>query len=262
MSKFWTVVKMAVVDALNYRADILIFVLAGVVRPVVMMLLWLAAIDSGAQTPFSKGQFIQYYLLVMFVDIVVGVWSAPFISSRIRSGRISPYFIRPFNYVFYDLGNNIGEKLFKFVYLLPIIVVLAWVFKAPAINVNHIIYFVFFLSLINAFAINYLLDVCVGFFAFWTSDTEALRETNDLFGLVFSGFIFPLGLLPIIVQQIARILPFRYTLSFPVEILMGKLSPSEVVTGLAIGTFWSGVIIFLTILLWKKGLKKYSAAGD
>lgn len=262
MNKLGVVIKMAVADELIYRTDILIFVLAGVIRPIVMILLWLAAINSGAKTPFSKEEFIQYYLLVMFVDIVVGVWSSPFISAKIRSGRISPYFIRPFNYIFFDLGNNIGEKIFKFLYLLPILAILSWAFHANPINFNIVILLVFLLSLINAFAINYLLDICVGLFAFWIDDIEALRETNDLLGLIFSGFIFPLAILPIFVQQVALILPFRYTLSFPIEILMGKLSNAEIITGLGIGTFWTMAIVMLTVLIWRKGIKKYSAMGD
>lgn len=261
MNKLFTVIKMALADALIYRVDILIFMLSDIARPFVFLFLWLAAISSGARPPLSQEEFVQYYLLAMIIGAFTMVWSGPFISSRIRSGRISPSIIRPFNYVFFDLGNNIGEKVLKFIYLIPVLLLLSFVFKPKPSIIDFQTVPFFVVSLINAFLINYLMDVCLGFMAFWTDESVSIRDANDLVKYVLSGWLFPLSVLPLIIQQISTLLPYRYTLSFPIEILMGKLSLNELIFGTVISTFWSICIVLITKMIWQKGLRKYSAAG-
>ena len=58
-----------------------------------------------------------------------------------------------------------------------------------------------------------------------------------------------------------QVLPFRYMLSFPIEILMGRLSLGEIGRGLAIQMAWAGVFWLGYRLLWQRGLRRYGAVG-
>ncbi len=71
----------------------------------------------------------------------------------------------------------------------------------------------------------------------------------------------PIVLLPAGMQQLAIVLPFRYMLSFPVEILAGQLEGSAIWTGLAIQAAWLLLALALCVGLWRAGLRRYSAVG-
>ena len=49
--------------------------------------------------------------------------------------------------------------------------------------------------------------------------------------LFLSGQMVPLSLLPAPVQALAAVLPFRWMVSFPVELLLGRVSPQDTLAG-------------------------------
>ncbi|GIV96368.1 MAG: hypothetical protein KatS3mg057_1025 [Herpetosiphonaceae bacterium] len=78
---------------------------------------------------------------------------------------------------------------------------------------------------------------------------------------LFAGQVAPIALLPGALHTLAVVLPYRYALSFPVEVLVGNLSRGEVWTGLAIQLAWLAIIGVLYRFVWNKGLKHYVAVG-
>lgn len=68
-------------------------------------------------------------------------------------------------------------------------------------------------------------------------------------------------MLPPALQMAAWVLPFRWIFNFPVEVLLGKLSAQDVVTGIIIQTLWViGSAIGLQ-LIWRQALRCYAAVG-
>ncbi|MFN2225914.1 MAG: ABC-2 family transporter protein, partial [Anaerolineae bacterium] len=78
---------------------------------------------------------------------------------------------------------------------------------------------------------------------------------------LIGGQVAPTLLLPDLLQGAARLLPFRYMVAFPVEILAGQLTPAEIGTGFALQVAWLGVALLLFVALWRAGLRRYSAVG-
>jgi ABC-2 type transport system permease protein len=75
------------------------------------------------------------------------------------------------------------------------------------------------------------------------------------------GMLAPLDVFPPTVAAIARYLPFRYMLSFPVEMLLGKASLSDVLIGFGIIVFWVIAFAALARFLWQRGLRQFGAFG-
>lgn len=255
------VVRLSLLDALQYRVDTFIFVLSGAVRPLIMLAIWIATMASGAKVPMSQNEFVQYYLLVMFVGSVTSSWSAPFISMSIRRGKLSPFLLKPLSYFQWDIGQNMGEKILKLIYLIPIMGIVLYLFKTGFPVVNFNIAVLSFASLIMAFLSNYIMRFCVGLLAFWLDDSGPVDDLIDLFKMILSGSLVPIATMPIILQNLSLALPFRYMLSLPIEIYLGKLNEWQIVQGLAIQFFWLVIFVLLYRVLWNGGIKKYSAVG-
>ena len=97
--------------------------------------------------------------------------------------------------------------------------------------------------------------------AFWTTRTEAVNQMYFMLLLFLSGQIAPLELFPAPIRVLAAALPFRWMISFPVELLMGRLTPSAALAGLSIQAAWFGAVLLLLRVVWRAGIKIYSAAG-
>jgi ABC-2 type transport system permease protein len=48
---------------------------------------------------------------------------------------------------------------------------------------------------------------------------------------------------------------------FPIELILGRLTQSEILLGYAVGLVWLVASIVIFNLVWKNGLKQYSAVG-
>jgi ABC-2 type transport system permease protein len=60
---------------------------------------------------------------------------------------------------------------------------------------------------------------------------------------------------------VATVLPFRWGMSFPVEVLQGRLSPQEVVQGMAIQVAWVVAAFVIARYAWAAGVRQYTAVG-
>lgn len=73
--------------------------------------------------------------------------------------------------------------------------------------------------------------------------------------------VAPVGLLPGAMQTLARFLPFRYMIGFPVEVLTGRLSAGEVAFGFLAQAGWTALALGLSWLTWRAGIRRYAAVG-
>jgi ABC-2 type transport system permease protein len=79
--------------------------------------------------------------------------------------------------------------------------------------------------------------------------------------LFLSGQAAPLTLLPGPAQALAAVLPFRWLVAFPVELALGRLTPAEAATGLAMQAVWLAISLLAMGIIWRAGLRRYSAVG-
>ena len=74
--------------------------------------------------------------------------------------------------------------------------------------------------------------------------------------------IAPIDLLPDWVRLIADALPFRWAVAFPVEVMLGRLTPEQIATGFTAQCAWLFASFLLLKFIWRTGVKKYSAVGS
>jgi ABC-2 type transport system permease protein len=97
--------------------------------------------------------------------------------------------------------------------------------------------------------------------AFWTTRIDAVNQTYFTMMFFFSGQLAPLALLPPAFQTIASLLPFRWMLAFPVELLRGQLTPADAASGVMAQVLWTAAAILTVRFLWTEGVKRYTALG-
>ena len=99
--------------------------------------------------------------------------------------------------------------------------------------------------------------------AFWTTRVSAINQVYFIAALFLSGQMAPaLTSSRAAAVSRPRSLPFRWTTSFPVELLLGRVE----LAGGAHGAGRAGgvdrrSVLFLLRLVWRAGVRVYSAVG-
>jgi ABC-2 type transport system permease protein len=119
----------------------------------------------------------------------------------------------------------------------------------------------FALSLVGAWLITYFVMAIIGTLSFFMESSTSVFEIWLMSFMLLSGYLIPLELFPAWVRSIAYVLPFRYTLGFPVELLIGMVPIGSVVGGLLIEWAYVGVSFVGAVWFWRAGVRRYGAFG-
>lgn len=251
-------------SVLNYRFDSIIYTLAGVVTPLLGLFIWLAVKNSSPQLAYQNDQIVFYFLAAAFCGAVTNAWGAYFIATDIRDGSISGYLTRPFSILENFATNNIAEKVFKVAFL-SLVLTIVWNFFSYSYHLFLPIHFEMIplavLALLMAAWMMILLDVCMGFCAFWFHDVDFITGAFFTAEVLFSGKIVPLVFFPDYLQIISILLPFRYAVSFPIELALGQLNLTQIGLGFTILIFWTLLFGYLQKQLYLNGTKRYGGYG-
>lgn len=262
MKKYWILFKTHWQSLTTYRGDIVIYVLSTAILPLVALLVWRAA-SAGNNFAYSQRELTQYFLAVIAIKQLTFAWSAYFVGYDIQSGDFSKYLLKPLSVLELHLMNNVSEKIFKFVVLTFILMIISyWTLGSPIIVPGDpFILITLIISIALGLLLSLLISIILGLTVFWTNDLDFLRYFVSSIDAILSGLTIPLIFLPNWLQQLAFWLPFRYTLSFPAEIFLAKLTVPQIWIGLCIQLVWTVSMYLLYRLIYKQGIKVYQGFG-
>ncbi len=258
--KYLVLLRRSIGLTLEYRAGVLIWMMVNIM-PLVMLAVWYSLSEDGPIAGYSQNDFVAYYLLLTWARQMTGAWVIWELEYEIRHGFLSAKLLHPLNPIHEYIAGHIADKLFRFVVLLPL-VFLAWmIFPSIHYDVTPLTFTLFLVALAAALLLRFLSQYCFGILAFWISASITLHEIWFAGMLMLGGVIAPLDLFPEQIRVIANYLPFRFMLSFPVEIVSGRLTPVDLAIGVATMIFWLAFFIGLYRWLWRRGIKQFSAFG-
>src|SRR5262245_39468266 len=254
--------KAAWLRALEYRAQMILWILSSIF-PLVMMAVWLALVDeAGSIQGWDKTDFISYYVAVTVVRHLTSAWLIWDWDENIRLGNLSFKLLKPVDPLHQLVGQEmLGWKVLVVAVVVPIAAFIALGTSLVSYSADPLHWAAFLVSIVLALLLNIFFYSLFGVFSFWRTQSRNLYILVFGVGQFLSGFIAPLALFPAEFQNVASLLPFRALVGLPVEILMGRLTPSEIGFGLVVTAIW--VILFFVgyRILWYRGLRRYEAVG-
>lgn len=247
---------------LQYRVALVIWLLSQVLDPVIYLVVWstVSAASGGEVGGYTRGDFAAYFLVLMLVNNVTYSWIMYEYDYRVREGTLSAALLRPVHPIHADLADNLASKMISTPGMLLVAVALGFVFR-PTVHLVPWALAAFVPAVALAFILRFLIEWTLALAAFWTTRVSALNQTYFVAMLFLSGQVAPLALFPGFVQAIGTALPFRWMISFPVELLLGNLTPAQVLTGFAAQAGWIVVGLALVRVVWRAGVRQYSAVG-
>lgn len=261
--KYGMLLRTCMVESLTYRSQNLVWVVVGALPTLFAVVAWLAVYGTRRQVgAFTRSDIITYYVVIGLAWYIVGGRINSQIARAIKDGTLAQHLLKPYAALSYYV---VGEQTWKVVSLglaLPFYALLVWYFRHDIhLTATPLQVALALLATLLAAAVFIVLEVCTGLLAFWTTDTRNLFEVYDLLLILTSGELVPLALFPSWLSTALSGLPFRYTFSFPVEVFLGKLNGPRMAIGFLWQLGWLIALAGLAWLLWRRGLRRYSAAG-
>lgn len=247
---------------LQYRASLLIWLIGHLLEPLVYLVVWTAVTRAtgGSVGGFGAPQFAAYFIVMMLVNHVTYTWVMWEFEYRVRHGSLSFALLRPVHPVHSDLADNISSKIITLPLILIAALVLAVAFP-PSFHLTAWAVAAFIPAVLLAFAVRFLLEWTLALAAFWTTRVSAINRVYFVALLFLSGQMAPLALLPAPLRVLASVLPFRWTTSFPVELLLGSVGWQEALGGFAAQAAWVVLCVVLLRLVWRAGVRVFTAVG-
>lgn len=254
-------VQASVQVAVTYRGRMVLWVVSGFF-PLLLMAVWLTVVaQSGPPEGWTAGDFISYYAAATLIWHVSGqhvVWKW---DEDMRSGDLSTKLVLPVHPFWQYAADDLGERLVLGAVLVPLLVVAA--LSVPgldyALGPLEVLYVV--VAIVLAWVLSVVCASTIALLGFWSTQTTNLWMLWWGVGSFASGWVAPLELMPSWLRDLAVVLPFRYTLGFPAEIMAGRIDGGEVALGFAVGALWTLGFAVIYAISWPVGVRRYQAVA-
>ena len=226
----------------------------------VYLFVWSTAAGERTIGGLTRGEFVAYYLLLIVVGRLTSSANNWTVGDAIRYGRMNSLLLRPLSPVWDALASEVAGKVVAMAFAIPVVAILALLLR-PELQVTLVNGLAFIPALALAWALRFLWEYWVALLSFWATRADALLHLQASLIFLLAGQVAPTRLLPGPLKAAATALPFRYMLGFPIEVLLGKLDRSELLTGFACQTGWLLAAFVLFMTMWRKGVRRYAAVG-
>jgi ABC-2 type transport system permease protein len=245
-----------------YRIQSLLWMLFAIIRPVIFLAAWVAVATAqgGSVGGYSIGDFAAYYVCLTFVNQLVLAWNSQEFEWEVNQGRLSAKLLRPLHPLHYAVVDNVVFKMTTLPVLGAILVLISISFNAHyETQLWHVL--VFIPSVLLAAALTFVFNWIIASLAFWATRMNTANTLWNRASFVFAGQIAPIALMPGWLQAISYGLPFWYMQGAPTEVLRGGVTPERALFILAGQMAWLLACYVVFRVVWRRGVRAYSAVG-
>lgn len=255
-----TLLKVGFAEAVAYRAEMLVWILA-TTMPLVMMALWTAVARDAPIGRFGEKEFVAYFLATFIVRQLTGSWAAWQINFEVRQGTLSMRLLRPLSPVIAWAVEHLAYMPLRSLVAIPIAAVLLGTGGGAHLPSSPALWAACVLSIIGGWCITFLAGVLIGTLALFMESSIKLMDVWLASMFVFSGYLIPIELFPPWLERIADWLPFRYQIGLPVEILTSRYDLARALQMLGNQWLYVAALGVSAALLWRAGVRRFAAYG-
>jgi ABC-2 type transport system permease protein len=258
----WAMFSVSLQDSLAYRAVALIWMLTDTVPAVLMPLVWLASYNGRATIGgFTPSNIVVYYLAMLALSNLMVTHIMWDMNRDIAEGRLSIFLTRPFPYIQFCYLGNISWRLMRMMLFVPLALVFVLFFRRYLAWESYYLGPLVWLAILVGHLLSFVIGYALGLLSLFFVEARNLYNFYYMPLVIFSGELAPLALLPGVLQRLAGWMPWRYTLSFPIELFLGRVSGAAVAEGFAVACGWMVFFYLLSRVLWRTGLRHYTGVG-
>lgn len=253
-------VALGLQEAMQHKADFALGFVSAAFPLFVQYYLWSSLYARGYSIPgYAYADALLYSVLAAVVGRLVHTGFEYEVGNDIKHGGLARYLVQPVAYVRLRLAHFVGGKLPMYA-IMGALLLAALAFGGAAAGERLGLLPAVLAAVALGVAINFLIFLCVSFSCFWFDEAAYLFEGIRIGIVVLSGGIVPLAVFGR-AQEALHWLPFRYIISAPIEIAMGRIDSAALPQLLGVQALWVAVFGLVAWAMWRIGLRSFMATG-
>ncbi len=215
--------------------------------------------DVRGLTGFTIAQMIWYLAFTEAMEISRPPISSLKVDEEVRTGDIAYRLARPLAYPLQHLGDQIGDRAFRFAINLVLGCGIAWIVAGPvrlSLPALGLALVLTGLAVLADWIITFAISLC----SFWVERTDGIHLLYLTLRRLMGGLLFPLTVFPDEVQHVLRYSPFPYLVYAPARTFaQGTLAGGLESLAGVLAVIASGLTLLLG--LYRLGSRRVSAQG-
>lgn len=273
LRKYRKIWRVALSDRMVYRADFFISTFLRFLPLATTILLWHAIYAGTAAGASGEAKLAGYNLNEMVAYLLLVHISRMFssmpglahgVARDIRDGSLKKYLLQPIDMISYLITYRIAHKMAYILMSAVPYAILFFLCRGYFAEVgwpDPWRFTAYVVSLLLGFVIGFFFEASIGMIGFWFLEVSSFLYVVMTLTFFLSGHMFPLDLLGPFWGEVLKSLPFQYLAYYPAAIFLGKVQGEALAWGLCVQFGWAVAFIGLSRLLFRMGLKRYSAFG-
>jgi viologen exporter family transport system permease protein len=243
----------------QYRSEFLLYMVSGV-TPLIMMFVWISIAETGATGNRGAAWFAAYFLVAYGARQLSPIWLTRELDEEVRLGRLSSHLMRPINPYWRLLGWHGADMAIRGPIVFAFVPVALWISGGyTELSVENLPLFV--VAAVAGILVHFHMEYLLGLTAFWTDQSLAFEGFYFMLFSLLGGLVVPVELFPQTVRDLILLTPFPYIFGFPAEIALGVPDHAALVRGFLVQGAWLIGLAGLGQFMWRRGLRRYGAAG-
>jgi len=262
---FWSFAGVEARKRMGYRVD---FWMNAVISFVTELgLAWFIVLamfaNGGRLGDYTRDGMLLYYVAVILISRVVRSadmeWA---IADDIYNGALSRYLLYPANFIVLKYATQLGALVPVGIQIVLFGAWVPFVLGVPeGIHLTPGSAAMCLGAVAMANVLHFMTCLPLQLVAFWAENCWSLLVAHRIIASLLGGLLLPLSLFPAWSQTALNALPFRYLFAFPVDVLLGRVSPAQYAAGLGIAAVWCAVFAAISAAIWRRGTLQYTGVG-
>jgi ABC-2 type transport system permease protein len=231
----------------SLRTFVITLVIGQAVTPLLGLFVWSSALpgDSSITT---------YYVVLLAVQLLTVSYEHHTLANSIYAGEFAAELVKPRPVVIDFLATNLAIRLWHLVFGLPLILLVGLLANISVHPKNVLLAIP---AVVLAAAIRFVFTYTLALSAIWTQRAYGAVGTGETLIFLLGGTAAPLSFLPEPFREVGQFLPFWSMLGAPAEIAAGRVGGSAIAGQVS----WLVVLTALATLVWRSGVRRFTAVG-
>lgn len=261
--KYYRLFLLSWQNGLVYRASLLVWRLRQIILSVMSLTLWQVIYTDQTQvSTYNRAQMTSYIFMIALLQSLILASSLNGLAGDIYHGKISAYFLKPQRMFWTFLTFELADKFKNLVFALSEGVLLFFIFRPELIFPPVATWLLFILWSLGGAILFFYITILFGCLGFWSPETWGPRFLFFMILEFTVGRLFPLDLLPTLIQTLLRFTPFPYLSYVQIQLFLGRLDSSEIWWHSLGLLTWIVIFWQLASRIWEKGAHGYEASGQ
>lgn len=261
--KMLQLIKISLLDDLQYRTGTIIRYLSGFFFDYVKVSVWFSLVtyDTARISFQTANSTVQYMILAAALSAIYAAKSSQGITATYLSGDLGRRMLLPCHVLKCEFAQTLGRVIAMLgTNVLPTLMLLTIIFR-PSWHINITSVPLSLLMIVLGLVLNWLFEIQIDILCFWFKDTGVIKNFFSIVNKFFSGTLFPLWFMPEALENIVEFMPFSKMLYYPIAYMLNITSKPVFLRNMYILLVWIVLLTITVNITWRKGILKMEVFG-